>query len=314
MENRSHALIAGIFTIALLVLTTLFAMWLSRDKVERKPFDIVTRFSVTGLNVQAPVRYKGIKVGVVSEINFNPQAPGEMIIRIDVVKDTPITAATSARLGTQGVTGIAFVELDDDGSQPALLTAAEGQVPRIALKPGVLQQLEQRGLAILSQTESISQRLNTLLDPANPQSLNAAVGNIGSAAQAWQKVPERLEPTIQQLPELVDTSRKSLEAFRVFSVNAKVLTGKWNNIADVLQSPTGALARLNNSVDQISDTLTLETLPELQSLSVEARSTLRSLQKTSDTLKDRPQSILFGQPSAPPGPGEAGFIPSTSSQ
>jgi phospholipid/cholesterol/gamma-HCH transport system substrate-binding protein len=142
--------------------------------------------------------------------------------------------------------------------------------------------------------------------------LNAAVGNIGSAAQAWQKVPERLEPTIQQLPELVDTSRKSLEAFRVFSVNAKVLTGKWNNIADVLQSPNGALARLNNSVDQISDTLTLETLPELQSLSTEARYTLRSLQRTSDTLKDRPQSILFGQPSAPPGPGEAGFTPAKS--
>lgn len=308
MENRSYALIAGFFTIALIALTVVFAYWLGRDNIQRKPFEIVTRLSVAGLNPQAAVRYKGIKVGNVTDIDFDPKSPGEIIIQIDILPDTPITQSTFARLGSQGVTGIAYIELDDDGSKPTPLTTSASNVAHLPLRPGLLQTIEQRGLAILDQTEEISKRLNILLDPKNPKSVHTAIDNISKAAVAWQGVPEKLEPALAHIPELVETSRNSMAAFKTFSNDASTLSKNWSALAANLQSPNGALARLNNSVDQISDALTLQTVPNINALSNDARSTLRSINRTSDALKDRPQSILFGQPAPPPGPGESGFV------
>jgi hypothetical protein len=40
MENRSHALIAGFFTIALLILAIFIVIWLGRDKIQRTPYEI----------------------------------------------------------------------------------------------------------------------------------------------------------------------------------------------------------------------------------------------------------------------------------
>jgi len=43
----------------------------------------------------------------------------------------------------------------------------------------------------------------------------------------------------------------------------------------------------------------------------EARGALRAVKRTANSLSDRPQGILFGAPSAQPGPGEPGFAPPT---
>ena len=40
---------------------------------------------------------------------------------------------------------------------------------------------------------------------------------------------------------------------------------------------------------------------------VVARSSMRALKTTMSTLNEQPQSILFGNPDIPPGPGEPGF-------
>ena len=47
---------------------------------------------------------------------LNPDKPGQVRIRIGVAPSTPITESTWAELGVQGVTGLANVELRDDGS------------------------------------------------------------------------------------------------------------------------------------------------------------------------------------------------------
>jgi phospholipid/cholesterol/gamma-HCH transport system substrate-binding protein len=46
-------------------------------------------------------------------------------------------------------------------------------------------------------------------------------------------------------------------------------------------------------------------------MSDQARTSLRAVKRTADSLSDRPQSILFGAPSPTPGPGEPGFVAPT---
>ncbi|MBC3927062.1 MlaD family protein [Undibacterium sp. CY21W] len=309
MENRSHALIAGFFTIALLILAIFIAIWLGRDKIQRTPYEIVTKSAVSGLNLQAAVRYKGIKVGNVTDIDFDDKNPGQLILRLEVIPDTPVTSATFATLAYQGVTGIAFVQLDEDKTAGASVPLAQdGTTQRIPLRPGVMQNLEERGLAILTQTEELTRRINSLLDPKNRQTMISAVDNINKAAEAWQALPNKLNPSLDKLPGLIDQTQNTLNTVSVLSKDASRFTNNLNQLTTQLQAADGPIARFNLALDQLSNGVTMETLPRIQSLTGEARSSLRSLNRTTENLNDRPQSILFGNPPAAPGPGEAGFV------
>lgn len=309
MENRSHALIAGFFTIALLILAIFIAIWLGRDKIQRTPYEIVTKSAVSGLNLQAAVRYKGIKVGNVTDIDFDDKNPGQLILRLEVIPDTPVTNATFATLAYQGVTGIAFVQLDEDKTAGASVPLAQdGTTQRIPLRPGVMQNLEERGLAILTQTEELTRRINSLLDPKNRQTMISAVDNINKAAEAWQALPNKLNPSLDKLPGLIDQTQNTLNTVSVLSKDASRFTNNLNQLSTQLQSADGPIARFNLAIDQLTTGVAVETLPRIQSLTGEARSSLRSLNRTTENLNDRPQSILFGNPPAAPGPGEAGFV------
>ncbi|MES2069904.1 MAG: MlaD family protein [Pseudomonadota bacterium] len=307
MENRSHALMAGFFTLGLLLATVLIAIWFGRDRIQRTPYEIATRLSVTGLNLQAAVRYKGIKVGNVTNIKFAPSAPGLIVIRIEVSPDTPITRSTFATLGYQGVTGIAYVQLDDDGSYAVPIAANGLELPRIPLKPGLMQSLEQRGTAIMVQVEELTKRMNTMLDSDRQKSLAAAIENINQAAIRWQQLPDKLEPTLAKLPLLADQTQQTLHSFRILSDDAGKLSRNINGLVSTLQAPDGPLVKLTQSVDQISVGLTYDTLPRVNAFATDARTTFRNVNRTVDKLNDRPQSILFGNPPVVPGPGEPGF-------
>ena len=84
MENRSHALLAGLFVL-LLGAAALFAMWwFGGQREATRDFIVVTRQNVTGLSPQGQVRYRGITVGKVQSIRLDPQDSANILIRIRV--------------------------------------------------------------------------------------------------------------------------------------------------------------------------------------------------------------------------------------
>jgi phospholipid/cholesterol/gamma-HCH transport system substrate-binding protein len=92
MENRSHAFIAGLFVILLSVLGIAGAVWLGPDKGPmRLPIDLLSTHSVTGLKVDAPVRFRGVDVGRVDSISFDSHQAGEIRVRIEVDPAAPIS-------------------------------------------------------------------------------------------------------------------------------------------------------------------------------------------------------------------------------
>lgn len=307
MESKSHALIAGVFAIGLAILAGALALWLGKDEIQRTPYTIATSLKVSGLNIQAAVRYKGIKVGKVTDIDFDSKVPGQLLLSLDIVSDTPITQSTYATLGYQGVTGIAFIELDDDGSQPAAIVRDPKLGARIPLRPGLLQEVEKHGIAILNQTEELSKRLNALLDQENRASLTNTVKQIGKTAAAWEALPAKLDPVLNNLPQTIAQARESALAFKQFSDNAKNTSSNLNQVLTNLQSEQSSIGRLSKNLEQISQSLQFETLPAMHNVILDAGGTLRSINRSTENFNDRPQSLLFGPKPIPPGPGEPGF-------
>src|SRR5688572_12879899 len=133
MENKAHAMAAGIFVVIVSVLLIGLAAWLTRDTGVRDAYEISTRETVTGLQPQAAVRYRGVDVGKVEDIGFDPKVQGNVLLHLEIDRDAPVTRDTFATLGFQGVTGLAFIQLDDTGKTAPRLAPEDGHPPRIPL-------------------------------------------------------------------------------------------------------------------------------------------------------------------------------------
>ena len=133
MENKAHALAAGAFVLGLLAVLVGLVVWFTRDNTVRNIYELSTRDAVSGLQPQAMVRYRGIAVGKVTLIDFDPKVKGNVRVRITVDERVPLTTSSFATLSYQGVTGLAFIALDDKGESNVALKPDNGDPPRIPL-------------------------------------------------------------------------------------------------------------------------------------------------------------------------------------
>src|ERR1700744_1929002 len=158
MENKSHALAAGVFVIGLVAVLVALVVWLTRDATGRNIYELSTRDAVSGLQPQGMVRYRGIAVGKVTSIDFDPKQRGNVRVLISVDQRVPLTPSPFATLSYQGVTGLAFIAPDDKGESTVALVPDNDDPPRIPLKPSLLSQLQDRGEFILGRVEEVTKR------------------------------------------------------------------------------------------------------------------------------------------------------------
>ncbi|MCD6026693.1 MAG: ABC-type transport system involved in resistance to organic solvent [Solimicrobium sp.] len=308
MENKSHALLAGFFTIVMLCATVLAGIWLNRDKALRVDYLIVTNRPVSGLNPEAAVRYKGLTVGRVDKINFDDKMIGQIDISISIDPETPVTKSTFATLAYQGVTGIAFVQLDDDGSNPEKLIGEAMQTLRIPLRPGVFEKLEQSSGLILANAELASERIAQFFTPENQQKMLSAFIGATQATDQWAKIANELKPTVQRMPELAQQANQTLKSVQELTSHTAELSQKMASFANQLQDPSGTFNQTLSSYGELSERMQSDALPKITELTTDVKDTLRTLNKTLEGINEHPQELLLGKPVPTPGPGEPGFV------
>ena len=311
MENKAHALAAGIFVVAITVLLVALAAWLTRDTGEREIYEISTRETVTGLQSQAPVRYRGVDVGKVASIGFDPKAQGNVLLRLEVDHEAPITRDTFATLGFQGVTGLAFVQLDDTG-QPAPRLVPDDEVPpRIPLKPSLFSKLTARGEVILDQVEKVTLQMGELVGEANQRRVATALDNIGAAAADAGRLTQRLEATLTKRVDPVLTEASStLRSVQKSADEVEKTAADFGSTARRLNEKDGPIDRLAEGTGALShaaDSFNAATLPRINRVTEETSRAVRQLRRTVNEIGDNPQSLIYGSGAVPPGPGEPGF-------
>ena len=100
MENRAHAFAAGLFTLLLGIGVMVAALWFGGDTIETREYLLVSRHPVSGLNPQAPVRFRGVTVGKVVGIRFDPLEPRTILVEISVATGSPLTCSFRLSNGT----------------------------------------------------------------------------------------------------------------------------------------------------------------------------------------------------------------------
>lgn len=304
MENKSHAIAAGAFVLLLVAILVAMASWLTRDTTSQRPFEISSKEAVTGLQPQAGVRYKGVQVGRVTSISLDPQIRGNVLVRITVDDTAPITTATFASLGFQGVTGLAFVQLDDTAEPSQPLATSAKHMARIPIRPGLMARLTEQGTHMLGQLDEASLRLNSLLSADNQKALMAAVNKLSQAATNMGQLSRHADqvltgsgpPGAANLPALAAQADASLKSIAVTAERLR-------DSAEVVKGSAENFRRTTNRLNEAGG-----TLDKIARATDEAARTVRQIGRVADGVAEQPQSLLLGRSPAAPGPGEPGFV------
>lgn len=319
MENKSHALAAGAFVLAVAALLVAMTIWLTRDKGESKPFELTTRDTVTGLQPQAAVRFKGVSVGRVTHIGFDPDAAGNVLIRIAVDTGAPLTPTTYATLSYQGITGLAFIQLDDEGKPQDAEKPGSSGIPRLPIHTSQLGELSARVPELMNKVEEVSERVNQLLSDGNQKQISLALEGVAQSAVAINKLAtsvdrtltQRIDPALAAMPALVTDTSKTMRALQTTAADVSRTAATFETTATRLNAKDGPLDRLaegTGALAHAADTFGAATLPRVNRVSEEASRAARQLSRTVTGINDNPQSLIFGNGLVLPGPGEPGFV------
>ncbi|SEL41411.1 MlaD family protein [Nitrosovibrio tenuis] len=296
MENRAHALVAGLFVMILSIAAAAVALWFGGDTTPRDKYLIVSESPVTGLNQQATVRYRGVTVGKVENIRLDPEKLQTVLIRIAVDKNLPLTTKAYAQLGYQGLTGLAFVQLNDEGGQAERLTTDPDNPAQIPLRPSALDSITDAGQRLLGKANGLVDRLNVLLGDQNQTHFSHILENTASVTGRLHNVVSQLEPGLKSLPGL------AADASAVLKHTDELVMGL-NDISTRINQHGGPIDSLSQTAGELTD-----TLHKLRETTEGITRSTRSVERVLLQFEEQPRSLLFGRSPPPPGPGEEGFV------
>lgn len=319
MENRSHALLAGIFTVLLTIGIVAAAMWLNRDTQERLPYVLATSGTVAGLNPQAAVRYRGMEVGKVEAIEFDRENPGQILVRIGVLPTTPITTATFAELGMQGLTGLAYVQLDTDPKiRDAKLLPSSAQSPaRLNIRPSMFDRFSLSGEDLIVRAATAMDQVSKLLGDDNQKLLVQSLTSLQTVSLRVGQLVDEVKPVAGAVTALANDSRRAIAGVAPLLLRADALLLRadetlvsFGKLSTEFGRRLEVLDRAATSAEQVGQAASSfegQTLPRVNTLLDSADRGARTLERVADRLGEEPTSVLFGPQPGRPGPGEPGF-------
>lgn len=302
MENKSHAFVAGLFALLLGAAAIAALIWLRGTQDNLREYVVVTKFSIGGLNPEAQVRYRGIRVGKVMDIRLDPNDPSDILIRISIAESIPLTKGTIAKLASQGVTGIAHVLLLDSGRNNEPLVARDGKLPRIVMVPSLLDEMSESGPAVLHQAQEVMAAISALLSEENRRRLTATIANHEAASASMKPALDNMTAALVQVRKLLDDQ------------NIRSISRAAGEVGPLLADTRQLVARMQATADKLDVAIgdasaggTSALMPRLNELAADFSLTSRQLSRVLRLLEDSPQGLVFGVPAAAPGPGEPGF-------
>ncbi len=313
MNTRTNNVLVGLFVLLLLGALIAGVLWLSAGGPPRD-YDYYLTYmteSVSGLSVDAAVKYKGVNVGRVREIKLNPENPEEVRLLLMVLQGTPIREDTVATLELQGLTGLANINLTGGGRDSAALRKGDDEYPVIPSRPSLLVRMDDTLSELLGNLIQTSARFNQLMSEENRRAVSATLKSV-------EKTTAAMAEESSDLRGVVDDARATLANIRRSSEKIPAVIDRFQSSADALENMANTLARTSEALSRTGNALqqTVESsgkdiqyftgaaLPEANVLVAELRQTAENLRRMSELLERDPSVLLYGGPPREPGPGE----------
>jgi len=329
MSKPVNKTLIGVFVLGAATLIVIAVLIFGSGKffAPTKKFVMVFEGSVKGLNVGAPVIFRGVKVGEVTEIKlrFDPRSLTGVIpvyVEIDqrtftvpeefkaMIKESGkkylfiqplIKKGLRAQLQMQSfVTGQLMINLDFYPNQPIKLARVDTRYPEIPTIPTSMEELtktlqdlklEELFKKIASTTEGIEKLVNS---PEMKGSLASLNQTMKDADKLVVNLDGRIGPLVADLRGMSENARGALASIeRSFSMEhgIPVQIGETMKRADkTLQQAEKTLATIQTTANDTNN-----VRYELNRTLREFSETARSLRILSDYLERHPEVILKGK-------------------
>lgn len=308
----NYALV-GAFVLVLGTVLIGVVLWLASGGAFQKKYDLylaIEEESVAGLNLNAPVKYNGVDVGKVRQIQLDPGNPERVILLFAIERGTPIKEDTVAVLKIQGLTGIAYVELSGGTRDaPPLTASAKSEYPVIRTKPSLSARLENVLTNVLAKLESTSNNLNALLSDENRAAFTRALAAIATVAQTIAARKNTLDAGIANAARTFENASRATARIEPLIDGIGRSADAIEKMGNEVAGTSASAGRTVDSVGADVKRFTAETLPELERLLGELSVLAGSLRRLSEQLGRDPRGVLFGRKQVPEGPGEPGTGP-----
>lgn len=316
-----------------------FVLFLTQNRLggSDSVMETYIRESVQGLEVGSPVRYRGVSVGRVTQIGLASaeyrRPEGEpfaasfqlVVVRFAVnlgrVGDIPslddaVKLGLRARLSSQGITGVSYIELDflDSARNEPLRTLPwEPKYPWVPSVPSTVAQVQSAAEMVMRQLQDID--FATLF--GNINGLAAELRDQVKAAEVARAVHEATElladfrRTLEHadIPGVLGEIRTTTMTLRE-TVNSPDVRNALASLAAAAQDLRRTAARLPGTITQLdagvrgvrstTGDLQADLAPVLRDL----RATTSNLRETTEALRRSPSQAILGAP--PPIPSGAG--------
>lgn len=307
MGKETYALLTGLFVLILGAALVAASIWLGHYGEERDVFIVITQSSVSGLNPESTVLYRGVQVGKVSAISFDPANARNILVRIEVEQGLPITQGTYAKLRVQGLTGLAQIELGDSGENQQPLLTDSVHPAQIPLQPSLIDKLSGSGENILLSSQELLTHLNELLDNENKQRVKIILANMETASARLAGLETRIDQAAIKITgageELKEAGSKAQKTFASFDAVAEELGRLSARVQKLAENADALMLTGKNAADSMAQS----SLPRLNAVLEELQDTSFQIRKLSADLEKDPQMLLYGHPPPEPGPGETGY-------
>jgi phospholipid/cholesterol/gamma-HCH transport system substrate-binding protein len=321
MAAQKTKFAVGLFVAIGIALAILVTIWLGMSRFLEKGQFYVTYFdeSVQGLDVDSPVKYRGVFTGRVESIGVAPDSKLIKVI-LKIESGQKLNQNIVAQLKSVGITGSMFVELDqkragEPDQSPPLSFPSE--YPIIASKPSEIKGLIGGFDAILNQIkaldlEEISGKIKATLDNINQSVDDADVDRIAQTInssfekmehiltdQRWDKILASADTAGQSLNSLLDKADRTLARVE------GIVIGREETIKTALDNFSQAMEKANILLDKSTSLVsgTDASISELMQHLVVAAQNLKlasdNLSQLMELLADHPSQLLFGEPPKP---------------
>jgi phospholipid/cholesterol/gamma-HCH transport system substrate-binding protein len=319
MNNKVNYTLIGIIVLVGLGLIVIFSYWLIQPskKEDIKNYHVYFNESVLGLNLEAPVKYRGIDVGKVTSINISPNNNEQVEVVVSIIRNTPIKTSTRAKLTSQGITGLSYINLTMGKKDTKLLEKKDGQkYPVIETTPSFFEQIENSFGDVSTNLSKTLDGTQEILNEENQKQ----IGIILNRSARFMDKLERLldDKTIKHFHSTMKNFNKAsskLEAMmpkiELFVVNSV----EWENkISTNFQEIMNSYVGIKETMDYFRESLvsgdfnikeiTSEIVPTLNNTLLEAQNMIIRLDALMEQYEKSPADILYKTQKINKGPGE----------
>lgn len=331
----------GVLVLAGIALAAGFVLFLTSGALRGQQVLLETYIdeSVAGLDVGAPVRFRGVAVGRVTEIGLVSVAYADtarlsddrtgrlVLVRFGVdpsrygtaTLDDAVRAGLRVRIASSGVTGLSYLEVNfvDPERFPAATVPWRPRFPVVPAMPSTITQVTSAAERLMLQLSGVDiERLAVSLTEL-VEGLRRQVGEQGDLTVTLHEASRTMTALREAIEgaELAATVRAVREAAAGVaaagqSVQAVLagpeLAGTVASIGQAANDLRVAVARLPAVIQSLELGLravrgtTSDAQADLGPLLRDLRATVASLRDTAEALRRSPSQSLFGAPPPPP--------------